>query len=395
MKYWRGYLTAAIFAAITWAVTQMAEKYATLVDMIYPYVSRMLQNLLVEWSSGVAFCLWQVIAVALVAVILATVVLMVVLKWNPIQWFGWILAGASCLFMFHTLLYGLNNYASPLADDIRLETSGYTAAELADATQYYRDQANALADTMARDENGDLVYPSFQELAEQAGDGFHALVYDRSFSVFAGSTEPVKELGWADFYSSSGITGVTMGLTGEAAVNPQIPVVLQPFTMCHEMAHRMSITNERDANFSGFLACRFNPSPEFQYSAYFMAYRYCYNALVSLGTSSANAAAAEISSGVVENMRHDLQSYDAFFSSRKSESATKVVTSANDTLIKASGDEQGVASYNDVSDLLVSWYIQEIVLPNQVVEDVQFNPLDESQVDLSGIVNARQPEEGN
>ena len=393
MKYWRGYLTAAIFAAITWALTKMAERFETLMDMIYPYVTRMVQNMLVEWTSGVDFLLWQVLFVAIIALVLATIVLMVVLKWNPFQWFGWVLAAASFIFMLHTGLYGLNNYASPLAEDIRLDTeSGYTAAELADAARYYRDKANALAPDMNRDESGDLVYPSFQELAEQAGGGFDYLVYERSFSVFAGSKAPVKELGWADFYSSSGITGVTMGITGEAAVNPQIPVVLLPFTMCHEMAHRMSIVNERDANFTGFLASRFNSSPEFQYSGYFMAYRYCYNALVSLGTSSASAAAREISDGLCEQMRHDLDSCNAFFREKKSETATKAMTTANDTLIKATGNDRGVESYDDVSDLLVRWYIQEIILPTQVVEEVVFDPLDETQVDLSGIVNARIPE---
>ena len=39
-------------------------------------------------------------------------------------------------------------------------------------------------------------------------------------------------------------------------------------------------------------------------------------------------------------------------------------------------------------DLLVSWHIQTIVLPTKVVEDTKFDPFDESQVDLSGIVNA-------
>ena len=83
-------------------------------------------------------------------------------------------------------------------------------------------------------------------------------------------------------YSSMGITGVTFGLTGEACVNPQIPGVSLPFTMCHEMAHRMCIAPERDANFAAFLAASVHSDPEFQYSDYFMAFRYCYSALSSV-----------------------------------------------------------------------------------------------------------------
>ena len=389
MKYWRGYLVAAVFAGITYFLNRIAEQFPTLVDMIYPYITRMVQNYLVEWSGSAQFLVWQVLVVAMIAVALATVVLMVILKWNPIQWFGWVVAAVSMVFMLHTGLYGLNNYASPLAEDIRLQTGGYTAEELADATRYYRDKANALAARMDRDGSGDLVFSSFEELAAQAGEGFDVLVYERSYSVFAGSTAPVKELGWADFFTSSGITGITVGITGEAAVNPQIPAVELPYTMCHEMAHRMSIVNERDANFTGFLASRFNSSPEFQYSGYFMAYRHCLNALRSVGTSSANEAAKEIYAGMNASLRHDMQAYNNLYAEARDEKAEAVVTNVNDTVIKATGNEEGVDSYDDVGDLLVNWYIQEVVLPTQVVEEVVFDPLDETQVDLTGIVNAK------
>jgi len=381
LKYWRGYLTAAIFAAITWALMKMGETFTDLVDAIYPYITRTLQDMLATWSGTVDFCLWQVIVMLLVVLALATIVLMVVLRWNPIQWLGWILAVCAGLFMVHTAIYGLNQYAGPLADDIRLDVSEYSTTELADAAEYYRDKANTLAASMERDASGDLVYSSFEELAGQAGEGFDHLVYNRFYSIFAGNTLPVKKLGWADMYTSMGITGVTMGVTGEAAVNPQIPSVGLPFTMCHEMAHRMCIAVERDANFAGFLAARYNSSKEFQYSAYFMAYRYCYNALAKLNTSSANALAKDISAGVNDYLRHDLKTYNDFFTTNRNQTATQVADKANDTYIKVSGDDRGVQSYGDVCDLLVNWYLQEMVLPYEVEdEEDKFDPFDEDYV---------------
>ena len=55
MKYWRGYLVAAILGAITWGVTVLAKKFTTLVDMVYPYLTRTIQNFLADWSSAVSF----------------------------------------------------------------------------------------------------------------------------------------------------------------------------------------------------------------------------------------------------------------------------------------------------------------------------------------------------
>ena len=389
MKYWFGYLTAGIFGTITWVLMQFGEKFSVLVDMIYPYVIRTLEGTLAQWSSAATYPLWQTLAVVLGVLVLASAVVMIVLKWNPIQWAGWVLAVFAGIYMLHTALWGLNYYAGPLAGDMRLDVSSYNLEELTEATEYYRDMANIMASLVNRDDNGKVAFEDFETLADKAGKGFQVLTYDNSYSVFAGCTLPVKKLGWADMYTSMGITGVTFGLTGEACVNPNIPALCLPFTMCHEMAHRMCIANERDANFAGFLACSVNPDIQFQYSAYFMAYRYCFSALSSVNTQAASAAAARVKSGVEPQLEQDLLDYNSFFATKQNTSATKVADSINDTYLKTSGDASGTASYGEVCDLLVNWHIQTIVLPSIAIEQSPFNPYDESQVDLSGIVNAK------
>ena len=388
MKMLRGYIAAGIIGALAWVLTKFGERFTTLVDMIYPYVIRTMQGYLATWSGAVDVLIWQVLAVALGVVALGGLVVVIVMKWNPISWAGWVLAGVSTVWLLHTAMFGLNYYAGPLAEDIRLDVGRYSVSELAEATEYYRDRANALATQVERDAEGNVAFSDFHVLAKKAGEGFHTLTYDYSYPVFAGSTEPVKELGWADMYTSMGITGFTCGITGEAAVNPQIPDVTLPFTMCHEMAHRMCIASEKDANFAAFLACSVHEDVQFRYSAYYMAYRYCYSALATAQSTNAAAAAARIDSEVSDLLRRDLQYYDSFFSSKKDEKATQVADTVNDTYLKTSGESAGIASYGQVADLLVNWHIQQIVLPELTITIAPFDPYDETQVDLSGIVNA-------
>ena len=382
MKYWRGYITAAIFAALTLGLTKFAEGHTGLVDMIYPYTTRLIQTSLAEWTSGADFCLWQLLAVVLVTAVVATLVIAVILRWNLIQWAGWVVAGCSFLWMMHTGIYGLNYYAGSIATDIRLEDAEYTVTDLIEATDYYMQIASELATQVPRDEAGNPQYPTFSEMAEMAAEGFETLAYEEYYAVFAGSTLPVKELGWADMYTSMGITGVTMPLTGEAAVNPQTPVVALPFVMCHEMCHRMCISVEKDANMGAFLACDANSDPIFRYSGYFMAFRYSYNALVSTGTSTAKLAASEIYARAGDLLKQDLKQYNDFFAEKKNETATQIAGAANDTYIKVSGDEAGTESYAKVSDLMVSWYVQRIYLPAHQEEEEIFDPTDKNQVDL-------------
>ena len=241
MKYLRGFLIAAIIGAFTWALNEFAKGHTLLVDMIWPYMTRTYQTYLAQWSSGVAFCIWQTLAIVLIVVVVATFLLTIIMKGSLIRWLGWVTAAASLLFFFHTAIYGLNAHAGSIAEDIHLTETEYTLAELEDAATYYRDKANALAGKVERDSKGNVVFDDFEDLAAVASQGYDVLVNERSCSVFAGTDVPVKELGWADMYTSMGITGVTLAMTGEAAVNPQIPAITLPFTMCHELAHRVSI----------------------------------------------------------------------------------------------------------------------------------------------------------
>lgn len=377
MKYWRGYLTAAVLAFFTWALMKFAEHHTQLIDRVYPYVTRLGQTILADWSSGAAFCLWQLLAVVLIVGILASIVVMIVTKGNLVQWNGWILALVCFLFFLHTGIYGLNNYAGPLAEDIRLNVTEFDLQELEDATVYYRDRANELSTQIPRNWENAPEYPEFEDMAARAGEGFQTLVFDRSYSVFAGSQVPVKKLGWEKMFTDSEIDGFTMPITGEAAINPMIPVVAQPFAMCKEMAHRMCIAIERDAEFAAFLACDANEAVEFQYSAYFMAYRYCYNALMEMG---ATEAVQRVSAGAGELLQKDFAEYRSFYIENRDEQRVQYAEYFNDLYIKASGDERGVEAYNPVHELLVSWYIQEIVLPSQVEEDIKFDPYDEDWV---------------
>lgn len=383
MKYWRGYICAAIFAALTWALTSFAEAHGTLIDMIYPYTTRLVQTFLADWTVTADFCLWQLIVVVLAVLVLASIVAMIILRWNFFQWLGWVLAGCSLIYCLHIGIYGLNYYAGSISEDIRLEEMDYTVTELAEATTYYLEMANELSTQVPRNSDGTPNYPTFSEMAQMAGEGFTNLTYQDHLAVFSGSTVPVKELGWADLYTSMGITGVFMAVTGEAGVNPQTPAVALPFTMCHEMCHRTCIAIEGDANMGAFLACEANSDPIFQYSGYFMAFRYCYNALVSVGTTTAKTAASQIYAMANDTLRQDLTYYNEFFATNKNSTATSIANTANDTYLKTSGDDDGVVSYSQVSDLLVSWYIQEIYLPQHQEEVITFDPTDKSQVDLS------------
>lgn len=380
MKYWRGYLVAAIFTGIALALANFAQNNAELIDMVYPYITRLIQSYLVDWSSGVSFCLWQVLLAAGGVLVLALIVMMIVARWNPVQCIGWVTAVFSFVFMLHTGLYSLNYHAGPLASDIRMDMSeSITISQLVDAAHYYRDEANKLSGQVHRNPDGSVRYDSFEALAKQAGDGFHSLTYDKAISVFAGSTVPVKELGNADDFTAAGVTGITVAITGESAVNPQIPTVQLPFAMCHEMAHRMSIVDDADADLAAFLACDANADIQFRYSAYFMAYYHCYSALNAETTSMAQSAIKDLRSGMNAQLAFDLDQVERFWAEHLDPDEVADANDFHDAIRSSVGidveSETEGFSQEHISGLLTAWHLHSVVLPSQdVEEEAPFDP---------------------
>ena len=356
MKYWRGFLVALIFVLISMAATWFASGHTALVDMVYPYMTRLIITTITQWTADISGCLWQTGLFILVLLSIGGIAALIFLKRNPIRLIGWILAIACGISMCNTLLYGLNDYAGPINEDVRLTMTDYTVSELTEATKFYRDKANALAEKVERDSKGNLKLPKFEELAEMAGGGFYNLTYKHAISLFAGSTVPVKKLGWTMFYG--GVSGVTVALTGEACVNPNVPNIAMPYAMCKEMAKRMTIAREEDSKYAAFLACAANDSEIFKYSGYCIAYYYCYNTLAKVPTSTAQDNAKQLHGNASQTVKDDLADFEKFFGKFE--------------------DPMG----DSVADMLTSDYIQAYITPlSQEVEN-PFDPYDKSQLDL-------------
>lgn len=366
MKNVRGFLVGGIFVVLTWLLTVAAKHFRDLLNMVYPYFSRTVQAFLAQLTSGTSACVWQILVILLLAALVLTIALMILLRWNFFEWLGWVCASAAMLVFLYVGFWGLNYYDSSLSDSLRLTVKDYTVSNLEDAAVYYRDQANALSGKVPRDETGALDFGTFDELADQAANGFANMTLQ--YSVFAGSQLPVKELGWKNLYTRMGIDGITVAFTGEACVNPDTFTGLLPFTMCHEMSHRMSLATENDANFAAYLTCQANEDIRFQYSGYYSAYVYCYNALAGLDS----AAAARVRAGVTDELAADLEAHSEHV--RETEGPVRDTASkVNDSYLKSFEQEDGIKSYDRVSDMLVNWYLQVYTAPEEP-EEPAFDP---------------------
>lgn len=332
----------------------LAAKYfgAFLFDF-YPAFSRWVTSILAGATSIVPFALCEILLAALLLWFIISLIRAIV-KRRMVRWLTGVLLIVCILLTSFIGIWGLNYYAPPMQERLGLSDRQFTVEELKEATVYYRDRANEFAYSVTRDENGVMVAYDFDDLAKAAGEGFETL--GQTIEDFDGSTVRVKKLLSSPLQGKLGTTGVFICLTGESCVSTTTHSASMPFTMCHEIGHRMAFAREDEANFAGFLACAASRRPEFQYSGYYAAFRYCYNALYAKNPT----AAAEVWSGVTAAVARDWADSAAHYEELRNETAAELSDTVYDAYLKSFSVESGVQSYGEVTDLLLVWYFERL-----------------------------------
>ncbi len=331
-----------------------ADLYPSAFFEFYSDASRKMIAVPALATSVVPFAVCEVLVVVAVVSIIVTLV-RAVRDGRMIRWLtGVLLAVVTVVFTF-VMIWGLNYYAPPMAQQLDMQERQFTVSQLREAAEYYRDMANAAAKNVERDENGAMRPYAFDALSEQAGEGYERLA--QRYDCFNGSTVRVKSLFISPLMGKMSMTGGFICLTGEACVSSTTYCAAMPFTMCHEIGHRMAFAREDEANFAAFLACVANERPEFVYSGYYMAFKYCYNALSKVDP----AAASKVWAGVSAELAADCGASAKHYESVRSEAVSNTANKVYDGYLNAFSVENGVQSYGEVADLLILWYFDEVM----------------------------------
>ncbi|MCL2031566.1 MAG: DUF3810 domain-containing protein [Oscillospiraceae bacterium] len=255
----------------------------------------------------------------------------------------------AALFWF-TAAWGLQYRAPPLEERLGLEVGHYTEEQLADTARFLLEQANAAAPLVRRGESG-AMEAGFAELARMTVAAVEKL--GREDPVFAGGlvTRPKRVTGavWMDYLY---IAGIYSPFTGESNVNPNMAAAFLPETMAHEMAHRLGFAPENDAGFVAFLACIGADDPELRYSAALAAFHQC------AGQIEDPALRAGLWAELTPYYRLEVERQaetKEYIVPAIAEITGPIGSAANDSYLKALGQEDGVRSYGRVVDLLIAW----------------------------------------
>ena len=335
-------ILSAVLLLLTALLLAAAAFMPDLFFSFYTDISRSLLDWIGTVTGLLPFALWQCLAVLLVLLS----VYFLIKRRKLIRWLSGLLLWCSAAVFVFVALWGVNYYAPSVTERVQVQTIDPTAQQLKQAALYMAQQAQALEDQVPRDESGAMV-SDFDRWAEDAHAGFDALAAkDEFFRTDAN----VKKLFWGEGFQYLGVNGIFVPFTAERCVNTEVYPAAQPFTMCHELSHGLTVAKEDDANFCAFLACIGHPDPAFQYSGWYSGFHYTYAAL----READPAAALEVASSVSDVLWQDVLAADAQAADYNT-AVLQAARKANDLYLNAFGEDGD--SYDRVADLLTAWYV--------------------------------------
>lgn len=265
-----------------------------------------------------------------------------------------ICAGCAAAFLF-VFLYGVHHTAPSLASRMELEVGQYSTAQLEAFVAHAVEQANGLAVRVPRDEEGTCDFGSFRQMAKQGRREYSRIKED--YAVF---DRPQAGLVKRSFLggrimSYIDLAGYYCPWAAESTVSSDVVDSHIPFNIAHETAHALGIGPEAECNFAAWLACKDSEDVRFAYSGWLLAYIYAGNALYA---NDYDAWAGQYGS-LCPEIVHDIAALNESLKPFEDSKVNELGSKANDALIKATGQSEGIRSYGRVVDLMLAYFSAE------------------------------------
>ena len=353
IKPLRRLISSAAFLVLTGLMIFAAKKWSALVFAFYPKLSRKILAFLADLTAPIPVPVWE-LAVCALAVWLVVSLILSLRKSHFLRWLTGVLEIVCAGVFLFVAIWGLNYFAPPMQERLGFSVEQYTPQELREATEYYLAQANAASKAVPRGEDGVMLPGDFSALSTQAGENYKLLA--QTMPCFDGSTARVKKLLSSKLMGATGTTGIFIAFTGESSISTTTFTTSVPFTMWHEIGHRMAFARENEANFAAFLACSVSNDEAFRYSGYYLAFVYCYNALYRVDRE----AAGEVWQAASDEIKTDAAASRTHYQKVENEKVSEATSKVYDSYLKAFSVKSGKQSYGEVVDLLTGWYYSNI-----------------------------------
>lgn len=136
----------------------------------------------------------------------------------------------------------------------------------------------------------------------------------------------------------------------EAQVNSNLPLTSYPYTVAHELAHKMGIGFEDECNFLAFLYLKDANNSWYRYSAYLNITKYLLGDLAGIDAAAFGELKNELSEAVMIDIRKEQEHWEKY--TNLSSQISNVLYSL---YLIGNNQPEGLNRYSQVSQLVYDW----------------------------------------
>lgn len=257
---------------------------------------------------------------------------------------------AVILYFSFLTLWGLNYYRISFSETSGIKTTQYSKDDLEELCLHLIKESNAIREIVDENNEGIMTISKGKKwVLENAYIGYD--IISKTYSTLSGKYGSPKPVMLSELMCYTGIAGIYYPFTGEANININVPYSSLPNIVTHEMAHQRGYAREDEANFIAYLACIYNPYPEFKYSGVLLALTHSINALYKEDLESFEKLKTYFSEGLSRDL-----SYINYFWKKYEGPVERVSTNINNAYLKANNQKDGIKSYGRMVDLLIAYH---------------------------------------
>lgn len=175
-------------------------------------------------------------------------------------------------------------------------------------------------------------------------------------------TLKVKNMLFSHLMSKVGVTGYMGPFFTEFNLNRELLPVEYPAVYAHELAHRLNVSSEAEANFYAWLTCTRSASPAIRYSGHFLIFGYVVNNASRLLTE-------EEFKNFIQSLKPEVieqyKSYQKYWQNKYSPFIGEIQQKIYNLFLKSNQITSGTKNYSEVIGMILSWKNHQPLITGQ------------------------------
>jgi hypothetical protein len=346
IKYFRSWVAISLYIALVVLVlTRLGIAYPNLVERFYSLgIYPLIVSCLAWFSNLFPFSVDDVFYAGLILFLLVNVILLLIRRLS-FRWFlGRIVATIAIVYTCFNLLWGFNYYRQDIITRLNMPSAKADVQELMKAFSYLVEKTNTSYIPIYTIEKDELL--KLTQEGYQTQSAFLKIDPDLLKTV-------PKSISLSRLFGAATISGYYGPFFSEIHLNDYLLPLEYPHVLAHEMAHKLGITSEAEANFYAWLVCSESTDKRLAYSANLNLMRYfvyeCYQ----------HEGFREIVKNIRYEVRHDFYKSHYHWMVLMNRNVELVATKVNDAYLKSNNVEAGIDDYEGVVKHVMDYLLIE------------------------------------